>query len=98
LSELSELERSIPREIRRRKAEERQQVRREVEAFVKSRGFSLDDLQVGNGMPMRKRPGTLSPKYRHPQKPDLTWTGRGRKPKWVEAWLAEGGSFSALEI
>lgn len=31
-------------------------------------------------------------KYRHPENPDLCWTGRGRKPKWVEQWLATAGA------
>lgn len=26
--------------------------------------------------------------YAHPDNPDLCWSGRGRKPKWVENWLA----------
>ncbi|MSP96846.1 MAG: H-NS histone family protein [Betaproteobacteria bacterium] len=30
----------------------------------------------------------VTPKYRHPEQKDLTWAGRGRKPKWVEEWLA----------
>lgn len=97
LVELNELERLIPREIRRRKAEERQKVRREVEAFVKSRGYSLDELQAV-GTVTRRSSGAVAPKYRHPDQHDQTWTGRGRKPKWVEAWLAKGGSLSGLEI
>lgn len=34
--------------------------------------------------------------YRHPDNADLEWSGRGRKPKWVEVWLAEGGTLEAL--
>jgi len=30
-------------------------------------------------------------KYRHPEFPDLSWSGRGKKPKWVEAWLQTAG-------
>lgn len=29
--------------------------------------------------------------YRHPENHELTWSGRGRQPKWVEAWLAQEG-------
>lgn len=26
----------------------------------------------------------------------LTWSGRGRKPKWVEAWIDQGGTLADL--
>ena len=37
-------------------------------------------------------------KYRHPENAGLEWTGRGRKPKWVEAWVANGGSLDNLLV
>lgn len=41
-------------------------------------------------------PGAKS-RYQHPDLPDLTWSGRGRKPQWVVQWLVEGGELSDLE-
>ncbi len=35
-------------------------------------------------------------KYRHPQRCDLTWTGRGKRPRWIMAWLAEGRRIEEL--
>jgi DNA-binding protein H-NS len=100
LVELKELERIIPREIKRREAEERTKVRKELEAFAQSRGFSLSQLVGGD---IEKIRGTrfgnkIEPRYRHPQQADLTWTGRGRKPKWVEAWLGNGGALDQLAV
>lgn len=37
-------------------------------------------------------------KYRHPENPSLAWTGRGRKPKWVEEWLAAGGTLEQVTV
>lgn len=37
-------------------------------------------------------------KYRHPYNPDLTWTGRGRKPMWIIYWLQDGNPLSDLEV
>lgn len=34
--------------------------------------------------------------YTHPENADLAWTGRGRKPKWVEHWLDNGGTLEQL--
>jgi DNA-binding protein H-NS len=40
----------------------------------------------------------VKPKYRHPQDPTLTWTGRGGKPQWVRDYLAAGGTMEELAI
>jgi len=32
------------------------------------------------------------------QQYDLTWTGRGKRPRWVMAWLAEGGRMEELGV
>ena len=37
-------------------------------------------------------------KYRHPGNTELAWTGRGRKPKWVEEWLAGGGTLEQVTV
>lgn len=37
-------------------------------------------------------------KYRHPANHDLTWSGKGRRPKWVDAYLANGGSMASLDV
>lgn len=37
-------------------------------------------------------------KYRHPENSELAWTGRGRKPKWVEEWLAGGGTLDQVAV
>ena len=34
--------------------------------------------------------GKVAPKYRHPKQPDLTWSGRGRTPKWVQEFKDAG--------
>lgn len=41
---------------------------------------------------------STSVKYRHPANRDLEWSGKGRQPKWVEAYLANGGSIVSLEV
>ena len=37
-------------------------------------------------------------KYRHPEDNTLTWTGRGRKPVWVEEQLSKGNDLESLKI
>jgi len=56
-------------------------------------GFSLDEI-FG-----KKSTGKTSvPKYRNPEDPSQTWTGRGRQPAWYKAAIAAGKDPSELEI
>jgi ribosome modulation factor len=40
----------------------------------------------------------VAARYRHPSDTSLTWTGRGRKPAWVQNWLDNGGSLDDLDV
>lgn len=37
-------------------------------------------------------------KYRNPQNRQETWTGRGRQPRWVVAYIGNGGSIDQLTV
>jgi DNA-binding protein H-NS len=65
---------------------------------------------VGEGEPRRRRRATaeagdgedqrrsVQPKYQNPDNPGERWSGRGRKPKWVEEKLAQGRELADLAI
>ena len=40
----------------------------------------------------------VAPKYRNPGNPAETWSGRGRKPRWVEEQMAAGRALSDFLI
>ena len=40
----------------------------------------------------------VAAKYANPEDPSQTWTGRGRKPRWVEAFIQKGNTLKDLEI
>ena len=46
----------------------------------------------------QKKPSTVKPLYRNPSKPDETWSGRGRAPRWLAAKEAQGMSREAFRI
>ncbi|MDR0233546.1 MAG: H-NS histone family protein [Zoogloeaceae bacterium] len=98
LMELKALERQIPREIRRRAAEEKSHVRRKLEKLAQENGFTLAELMEGGRTVSRKEGKKSTAKYRHPQLANLSWSGRGRKPRWVETWLADGGKLEQLAV
>lgn len=82
-------ERLIDSKIR----QERENARKAAEDAIKGLGFTLEDLFGNPSRPApatRKRGGPVGvAKYAHPENSELTWTGRGRKPRWFEALSEE---------
>ncbi len=98
ISQLRDLQQQIPVEIERREAEEKVNALNELRAFAKSRGYAIEDLLAVREAKPKAAGGKVKVKYRHPDNTDLEWTGRGRKPKWVEAWLADGKTMESLLV
>jgi len=96
LTDLKTLLTQIPKEIERREKEEKIKVRKEIEAFAAERGFALSDL-LGEA-PVKKERVPVAVKYKHPTDATLVWTGRGRQPKWVVAFLVTGGTLEQLAV
>ncbi len=76
---------------------ERQQAFDKVQAAASEVGMSPAELLKHFGVGARvKKP--VKPKYRNPDNPDETWSGRGRKPEWVKTWLDAGKELAELAI
>ena len=98
VAELNKLLADIPKEIARREKGEKARIRKELEALAAANGYSLEEL-LGDGGEKVKRVGEpVAAKYRHPDEKSLTWSGRGRQPKWVAEFLAKGGKIETLVI
>jgi DNA-binding protein H-NS len=41
---------------------------------------------------------TVSPKYRNPDQPSETWSGRGKQPRWLAAQLRAGKRIDDFKI
>ena len=93
LEKLISLKKAIDVEINSRKTLEIAQVRAKVEKVAKTMGYEIDALF--DVRPPKKK---VHPKYRNPDEPNQTWTGRGRKAKWVEAALKAGKTLEDLKI
>ncbi|MFT3688122.1 H-NS family nucleoid-associated regulatory protein [Paenirhodobacter sp.] len=95
LSELKQLEKEVSRAIASFESRRLLEARREVEDLAKRLGFSIDEL--AQTATLRKK--TVSEaKYRNPLNPEQTWTGRGRKPGWLNDALAAGRSIDEFAI
>ncbi|MBL8420069.1 MAG: H-NS histone family protein [Dechloromonas sp.] len=95
--ELRDLQQQIPAELKRREAQDKVRVLNEARAFVKARGYALDEL-LGKEAKAKGPTGKVKVKYRHPDNATLEWTGRGRQPKWVGDWLSGGGTLGSLAV
>lgn len=105
LAQLRQVREEIDGMIERKEHEEKSALREKLEKVAAEAGFSLSEL-LGAGVVSRaskpKATGTdkrssVAPKYRDPST-GSTWTGRGKKPKWVEAALASGKTLADLAI
>jgi DNA-binding protein H-NS len=50
-----------------------------------------------NGKARRQYP-TVFPKYRNPQTPSETWSGRGKQPRWLTAAIKTGRKIEEFRI
>ncbi|WP_159877713.1 H-NS family nucleoid-associated regulatory protein [Aquitalea denitrificans] len=95
-TELQDLLKSVVAEISRRETEEKANAKKQILELAKSYGLSLDDVLSSKATTTVRKP--VEAKYKNPNDESQTWTGRGRKPAWVQAQLDEGFSLEDLAI
>ena len=90
LKELKQLQKDVADAITEFEDRRKQEAVAQLEAKAKEMGFaSLAEL-IGRKPAKRGRKGPVAPKYRHPEKKALQWSGRGRRPAWFRAALDAG--------
>lgn len=87
---LRELLHRIDGHIVTRMKSEKQDLKAKMEALAAEVGLSLDDV-LGGGRGKGSR-GPVAAKYRNPENPSETWSGRGRRPIWLAEKLAKRGT------
>lgn len=97
VKELASLQADIQSELLRKKQENRREVINQVKNLLAENGMTLDDLPKRSGASNGAR-ATVQPKYRNPKDPQQTWSGRGRKPLWVVAYLAKNKNLDGVKI
>lgn len=94
LKEMRDLRSKLDRAINSYEDRKRRQALAAIEDAARQHGFNLAELTGGKP----SKTGTVAPKYANPDDPTMTWTGRGRKPKWVVEHLAQGRQLDDLLI
>jgi|SRR3954468_12695612 DNA-binding protein H-NS len=94
LEELQALARDVETEVVTRRAAEKERVLNQIRELAGSLGMTPEEL-------LREERGgssAVAPKYRHPDNPGLTWSGRGKRPTWINEALASGKTLDDLAI
>ncbi|ODT58906.1 MULTISPECIES: H-NS histone family protein [Paracoccus] len=94
LKEMRDMRTKLDRAINSYEDRKRREAMTAIEEAAREHGFNLAEL---TGAKPRKT-GTVAPKYANPQDPTMTWTGRGRKPRWVQESLDGGKTLEDLAI
>ena len=84
----------------------------EFKMLAREAGFEVTLTKIGEGGERRRRRRSsdgadgggddrrreVSPKYRNPDNASETWSGRGRKPRWLEERLEKGAPLEDFAI
>lgn len=81
--------------IEQRRRDALTDARRQIEQIAASVGIPLETLI---SMPASGTKGKYPPRYRHPNWPNSTWSGMGRKPVWVTDLENGGYTLEQLRI
>lgn len=98
LKELLDLNQRVQKALVQAKERERAELKQKIAMMAENSGFSVGELFGGRGSGRGKGAGVGVAKYRNPDNPSETWTGRGRKPNWLVARLSKGAKIAEFEI
>ncbi|WP_189682869.1 H-NS histone family protein [Seohaeicola zhoushanensis] len=97
LKELKALRKDVENAITEYEKRKKQEALAAAQLAAKELGYSLAELLDGMNGPKGK--GTINPpKYRHPENPAMTWTGRGRQPAWIKEAIEAGTGLESFLI
>lgn len=95
IPELEALAHDVQEELVTRRETEKQRVLDQMRELAGSIGMTLEELLISQ-RGGRATKAAVAVKYRHPENPDLTWSGRGKRPQWVNDALADGKTLEEM--
>src|SRR3977135_3836795 len=99
IDDLWSLHEKISRILSARITSEKRELEKRLAVLNRGRDVIEGDSQSynSNGKARRKYPGVF-PKYRNPQTPSETWSGRGKQPRWLAAAIKTGRKIEDFRI
>jgi DNA-binding protein H-NS len=95
LDQLKEINKKSAAAISSYENRQRKEAVSKATEIAKAAGFSsLEEMMASQPAKAAK----AKPKYRHPDNPEMTWSGRGRKPSWIVEALDAGKTLDDFAI
>jgi DNA-binding protein H-NS len=92
LDDLWSLHEQIGAILERKIEEEKRKLQRRLDELDRKFGDSTVDL------PQRRPYPKVKPKFRNPNDPSETWSGRGKQPRWIVELLAAGKNIDEFKM
>ncbi len=104
--ELMEMRARIDRAIAAVSDRDKRAALKAAEAAARERGYSLEELVelmgaargAGRGRGRAASAPAAAPRFRNPDDPSQTWSGRGRRPGWIKEAEAKGRSLDEMRV
>jgi len=96
--DLEKLRRDVDRTIATIGERERKAALDAAERVVAEHGFTLSELTEMVGRTAKSSKPKSPAKFRNPADPEMTWSGRGRKPAWIKDAETEGRPMSDFAV
>jgi DNA-binding protein H-NS len=97
IAQLRALEVQVIDELKTRHFLSVSKAREQILQIARSAGLSEKDLRTIKE-PKTLKPTTIEVKYRNPADPTQQWSGRGRQPAWLKAWIVAGNSIEDAKV
>lgn len=99
LGELKGLQHDIEKELKNRQHQDVQKAREQILAIAQEAGMAVEELLATTAKSGKKENAAkVKPRYQNPADISQTWTGRGRKPRWLAEGLASGKTLDHFRV
>lgn len=92
LAELLEQKAALEKQIKQQQSKQRKRILTDIVASMQKHNISLADIEN-----QLSAPTSIAPKYCNP-KTGATWSGRGKRPKWIVDAENQGVSLDTFLI
>ena len=88
VDELWQLHEELSQVLSVRLASERRELEKRLAQLRREKEMRQSEPESPQGTPRERRKyPRVFPKYRNPEEPSETWSGRGKQPRWLKAAL-----------
>ena len=87
----------INQEIEGKRRDEVLKARNDMEQRAAELGLTIEEI-INFDRKKKMTKAANKPKYRNPISPEQTWSGRGKRPRWLQEALKSGATLESFKI